>query len=66
MSLLMAAEVTTPAGTFASFAEAAEAGYPIRCAWSVVCTNAAVGAIPHPALRAVPCCADCADLAARL
>ena len=54
-------EVETPAGTFPSFAEAAEAGYPVACGYFALCENAAEGAIPHPVLDAVPACRRCID-----
>lgn len=33
------------------------------CEWFALCGQPAAGALPHPILGGVPCCARCADLA---
>jgi len=47
-------------GSFDTFEEAAQAGYPFACEQFLLCENAASVAVEHPVLGAVPTCARCA------
>lgn len=53
-------KIETPAGTFGSPAEAADAGYPIACQAFVTCENHATTILAHPVLTAVLACERCA------
>lgn len=55
----LAYSIETPAGTFFSFREAAEAGYPVACEWFVECDRPADDAHEVPGRGLVPCCDRC-------